>query len=78
MRSTDCKEGDILGQLAWIIPVSIVGGILLLGVLLLIVAKCILMTIVSHHTLIDLHLCGAQSYYVSAISFLSSIMIGGQ
>ena len=77
MCSTDCKEGDILGQLVWIIPVSIVGGILLLGVLLLIVAKCILMTIVSHHTLIDLHLCGAQSYYVSAIS-LSSIMIGCQ
>ena len=71
MCSTDCKEGDILDQLVWIIPVSI-------GVLLLIVAKCILMTIVSHHTLIDLHLCGAQSYHVSAISFLSSIMIGCQ
>ena len=47
MSLTDCKKGDILGQLAWIIPVSIVGGILLLGVLLLIVAKCILMVIVS-------------------------------
>ena len=47
MSLTDCKEGDILGQLAWIIPVSIVGGILLLGVLLLVVAKCILMVIVS-------------------------------
>ena len=78
MCSTDCKEGDILGQLTWIIPVSVVGGIPLLGVLLLIVAKCILMTIVSHHTLIDLHLCGAQAYYISAISFLSSIMIGCQ
>ena len=57
MSLTDCKEGDILSQLAWIIPVSIVGGILLLGVLLLIVAKCILMVIVSPLIIIKV-LCG--------------------
>ena len=89
MRSTDCKEGDILDQLVWIIPVSIVGGILLLGVLLLIVAKCILMAIVSHHyTLNDyigipmcLHwysyLCVNRIVYMFPL-FLSSIMIGCQ
>ena len=37
----DCKESDILGQLAWIIPVSISGGILLPGLLLLVAATCI-------------------------------------
>ena len=66
MRSTDCKEGDILDQLVWIIPVSIVGGILLLGVLLLIVAKCILMAIVSHHihlmTTLVLYTCFRYSF----------------
>jgi hypothetical protein len=41
----DCQESDILGQLVWIIPVSIIGGIILLGVLLLVVAKCILMAV---------------------------------
>ena len=43
---TDCQEGDILGQLAWIIPVSIIGGIVLLGILILVIAKCILLAIV--------------------------------
>ena len=40
----DCQESDILGQLVWIIPVSIVGGILVLGVLLLVIAKIILVS----------------------------------
>ena len=39
-----CQESDILGQLVWIIPVSIVGGILVLGVLLLAIAKIILVS----------------------------------
>ncbi|CAI8055381.1 hypothetical protein GBAR_LOCUS30245 [Geodia barretti] len=37
----DCQDSDILGQLAWIIPVSISGGILLPGLLLLVAATCI-------------------------------------
>ena len=48
----DCQSSDILDQLAWIIPVSIVGGILVLGVLLLIVAKCILMAIVRNSNIL--------------------------
>ena len=40
----DCQDYDILGQLVWIIPVSIVGGILLLGVLLFVFVKIILVS----------------------------------
>ena len=46
-NTSDCRESDILGQLAWIIPVSIIAGIILLGVILLVIAKCILMAVVS-------------------------------
>ena len=46
-NAADCRESDILGQLAWIIPVSIIAGIILLGVILLVIAKCILMAVVS-------------------------------
>jgi hypothetical protein len=42
-EARDCQEELDLSRLAWIIAVSIVGGILLLGVLLLAIAKCILM-----------------------------------
>ena len=41
---SDCQESDILGQLVWIIPLSIVGGILVLGVLLLVISKIILVS----------------------------------
>ena len=42
MPSDLLADCDIEGQLVWIIPVSIVGGILVLGVLLLVIAKIIL------------------------------------
>ena len=47
---TDCQRSNI-GQLAWIIAVSIVGGVLLLGVVALCVAKIILMAIVRYNRL---------------------------
>ena len=47
MPFPDCQSSN-LGQLAWIIAVSIVGGVLVLGVVLLVVAKIILVVIVRY------------------------------
>ena len=46
-----------MGQLAWVVPVSIVGGILLGIIPLSIVAMCILMTIVSPSNSACVFLC---------------------
>ena len=48
----DCQESDTLDDLAWIIPVSVVGGILLTGLLVLAVGRCFLISKVWHRVFV--------------------------